>query len=56
MLLGKSGEMNEQRVWAKAEMTLTFLAQVRLQPSALQTFQTHASLLEEHRFQDSGLV
>ena len=56
MLLGKCGEMNERRVWAKAEMTLTCLAQARLQPSALQTFQTHASLLEEHRFQDSGLV
>ena len=55
MLLGKSGEMNERRSWAKAEMTLSCLAQARLQPSALQIFQPHASLLEEPRFQDSGL-
>ena len=55
MLLGKSGEMNERRSWAKAEMTLSCLAQARLQPSALHIFQPHASLLEEPRFQDSGL-
>ena len=55
MLLGKSGEMNERRSWAKAEMTLSCLAQARLQPSALQIFQPHASLLKEPRFQDSGL-
>ena len=49
MLLGKSGEMNERRSWAKAEMTLSCLAQARLQPSALHIFQPHASLLEEPR-------
>lgn len=32
-----------------------FLAQVKIQPTALPVFQPHASLPEEHRFQDSGL-
>lgn len=32
-----------------------FLAQVKIQPTALPVFQPHASLPEEHSFQDSGL-